>query len=202
MKVLDLEVIDDPLVATAALDPIRAQLLAALTEPASAAGLAERVGMTRQKVNYHLRTLEDHGLIHLVEERPRRGLTERVMVASARSYALSPDVLGASAATVERVDRLSSRYLIAVAGQLIGDVTRLARAATKAGQPLATLTIESDVRLASAADRAAFSKDLADAVATVSARYHDETAKGGRWHRLIVASHPRRSTHKEVATDD
>lgn len=199
---LDLEVIDDPRIATAALDPIRAQILASLVEPGSATNVAERLAMTRQKVNYHLRTLEDHGLITFVEERPRRGLTERVMVSSAQSYALSPDVLGASAATPETIDRLSSRYLIAVASRLITDITRLARAANKADQSFATLTIETDVRLTSAADRAAFSRDLADAVATVSARYHDETSSGGRWHRLIVAAHPQTSTQKkEVATN-
>jgi len=199
---LDLEVIDDPAIAAAALDPVRAQLLAALAEPASATSLAERVAMTRQKVNYHLRTLEEHGLIRLVEERPKRGFTERVMVASAKAYALSPDVLGASAAATDTIDRLSSRYLIAVAGRLIQDVSSLARSATKADKPIATLTIESTVCLATPKDRADFSKDLADAVATVSARYHDETSRGGRWHRLVIASHPQPPTPKEAKHHD
>ena len=75
--------------------------------------------MSRQRVNYHLNALADHGLVVLVEERPRRGLTERVMVASAKAYALSPEVLGASAANPDSVDRLSSRYLIAVAGRVV-----------------------------------------------------------------------------------
>jgi hypothetical protein len=34
-----------------ALDPMRARLLSELKEPASAAALAERVGLARQKVN-------------------------------------------------------------------------------------------------------------------------------------------------------
>ena len=61
--VLDVEVIEDPAAAVVALDPVRARLLAELGEPASAAALAGRVGLTRQKVNYHLRALEAHGLV-------------------------------------------------------------------------------------------------------------------------------------------
>ena len=58
----DLEVIDDPAAATIALEPVRNRLLAELTQPASAATLATRLGMARQKINYHLRSLEAHGL--------------------------------------------------------------------------------------------------------------------------------------------
>ena len=67
---LDVEVIDDPAAAVVALDPVRARLLAELTEPASAAALAERLGLSRQKVNYHLRTLEAHGLVRARRRAP------------------------------------------------------------------------------------------------------------------------------------
>ena len=63
---IDVAVIDDPAAAEAALEPARARLLAQLTEPRSAAMLAAAVGLPRQKVNYHLRTLERHGLVELV----------------------------------------------------------------------------------------------------------------------------------------
>jgi DNA-binding transcriptional ArsR family regulator len=194
LDVIELDVIDEPGVAVAALDPIRARILAALAEPGSASTLAVELGETRQKLNYHLRTLEAHGLVRLFEERPRRGLTERMYVASARSYALSPDLLGESAASPDRVDRLSSRYLVAVAARLMREVAGLAQRADRSGKSLATLTIEVDVRLATAADRAAFTRDLTDAVAGICARHHDEGAPNGRWHRLVVASHPRPAT--------
>ena len=52
------------------MDPLRARILSELTtEPRSAATLAQRVGLSRQKVNYHLRELERHELVELVEER-------------------------------------------------------------------------------------------------------------------------------------
>jgi hypothetical protein len=56
--VYDVEVIEEPAAAASALDPVRSRLLAELVEPGSAAALATRVGISRQKVNYHLRALD------------------------------------------------------------------------------------------------------------------------------------------------
>lgn len=187
---LDLEVIDDPGAAMAALDPVRAEILAALAEPGSATTVAKRLGLPRQRVNYHLRTLEAHHLVHLVEERPRRGLTERVVVATARAYVLSPSALGVNAADPARTDRLSTRYLIAVAARMVRELADLARRADAARKPLATLAIDTEIRFANAAERAAFTTELTHAVTTLASRYHDEKAPGGRRHRLIVAAHP------------
>jgi DNA-binding transcriptional ArsR family regulator len=82
---LEVEVINDPAVAMVALDPIRSRILAELGEPASAATLATRLGIARQKVNYHLRALEMNGLAKVAEQRQWGGLTERLMVATATS---------------------------------------------------------------------------------------------------------------------
>ena len=99
---LDIEVIDDPAAATVALEPIRSRLLSELAAPASAATLATRVGLARQKVNYHLRALESHGLVRQADERKWGGLTERLLVATAASYVVSPNALGSAAAAPER----------------------------------------------------------------------------------------------------
>lgn len=187
---LDVEVIEDAAVAVAALDPARAAVLAALAEPGSATTVARQLGLPRQRVNYHLRTLEEHGLVELVEQRPRRGLTERVLRATARGYVVSPGALGSSGADPARTDRLSTRYLIAVAARLVREVGLLARRAQAAGRPLATLTLDTEIRFASAVDRATFTAELTDAVMSLVARFHDETAPGGRAHRLVVAAHP------------
>jgi len=199
-EVRDVEVIDDPAVALVALDPVRARVLAALAEPGSATTVAATIGETRQKVNYHLRSLEKHGLVELVEERPRRGLTERVVVASARSYVLSPTVLGDSAAVPHRIDRLSAQYLVALAARVVREVGELSRRARVARQPLATLAIDTDIRFASAAERSAFAEELGIAITSLAGRYHDESARGGRWHRLVVAAYPRPGSSKGTAT--
>jgi DNA-binding transcriptional ArsR family regulator len=193
--VLDLEVIDDPSAAVVALDPIRARLLSELAEPASAATLAHRVGIARQKVNYHLRMLETHGLVRVAEERRWGGLTERLMVATAASYVVSPGALGEAATDPNRSsDRLSARYLIALAARIVREVGDLTRRAGAAGKTLPTLALDTEIRFRSAKERAAFTNDLTAAVTSIVARYHDEAAPVGRRHRLVVAAHPLPST--------
>ena len=188
---IDLEVIESPAVAAIALDPTRARLLAELVEPASAAGLAARLGVARQKVNYHLRALEANGLVGVAEERQWGGLTERRMVATAASYVISPGALGPVAPDPGReADRLSASYLIALAARVIREVGGLLRRARAKDKRLATLSIDVQVRFETAADRAAFSKELAATVASLVARYHDAATPGGRSHRLIVLAHP------------
>jgi DNA-binding transcriptional ArsR family regulator len=195
---LDLEVIDDPAVARAALDPMRARILAMLAEPGSATTLASALDLPRQQVNYHLRVLEEHGLVRLAEERQRRGLRERMMQATARAYALSPVAFGECAVDPERTDRLSTRYLVAVASRMVREVAELARRADAARQPLATLTIDTEIRFATAADRAAFTAELAETVHRLASRYHDESSARGRWHRLVVAAHPSLPRHRQA----
>ena len=190
----DVEVIEDPATAAVALDPVRSRLLAELVEPASAGSLAGRVGITRQKVNYHLRTLESHGLLVLAEERKRGGITERVLQATAAAYMVSPAALGEGAVDPDEApDRLSARYLVALAGRVVREVGGLARRAEAAGAPLPTFSIDTEIRFRSAEDRAAFADELTEAVLDLAARYHHDD---GRPHRLVVAAHP---TPKETA---
>jgi hypothetical protein len=188
---LDVAVINDGAAAMAILDPIKIRLLAELSEPASAAALAARVGLTRQKVNYHLRALEDHKLVEPAELRHWGGLTERLMVATASSYVVSPAALGPIGADPARSnDHLSASYLIALGARIVREVGDLWRGARQRDKRLATLSIDAVIRFKSPADRAAFTSELAGAIAALVARYHDERAPQGRPHRLVVTSYP------------
>jgi DNA-binding transcriptional ArsR family regulator len=187
----DVAVIENSAAAEAVLDPIRARLLAELVEPGSATTLAATVGLTRQKVNYHLKSLERHGLVELVEERRKGNCTERVLRATAGSYVISPTALDAVQPDPARApDQLSARWLLAVAARLVRDVGRLLMGASRAGKPVSTFAIDGEVRFASPADRAAFAQELAAAVSALIGKYHDETTERGRDHRLVVALHP------------
>jgi hypothetical protein len=187
----DVAIIDDPAAAIVALEPIRSRLLAELTEPASAATLATRVGMARQKVNYHVRALEAHQLVREAGKRQWGGLTERLLVASASSYIVSPKALGPVSVDPDRdADRLSASYLIALAARIVDEVGNLLRRSRAADKHLATMSLDTEIRFRSAADRAAFSNELIQAVTTLVSRYHDEFAPGGRAHRLVVMAHP------------
>jgi DNA-binding transcriptional ArsR family regulator len=184
----DVHVLEDPAAVEAALDPIRASILDALTEPGSATTVATAVGLTRQKVNYHLKTLEAHGLVEPADTRAWGGITERFMRRSARHLVVSPDVLQSAAIDPNEVaDHLSAAYMIAVNARTVSEVGAIARDAT-VGVRLPTLTIDTVIGFGSPKDRAAFSAELQSAVATLIAKYHHDD---GRQHRLTVSSYPR-----------
>jgi DNA-binding transcriptional ArsR family regulator len=187
----DVAVIEDPAAAEVSLDPIRARLLAELSEPGSATMLAAKVGLPRQKVNYHLKTLEAHGLVEMIEERRKGNVNERIMRATAASYVISPTALASVAPDPSRSpDQLSASWLLAVAARLVRDVGALITGAAKARKRVATFAIDGEVRFASAADRAAFAQELSGAVTALVSKYHDESAEKGRDHRIVVAVHP------------
>ena len=178
----------------------RSRLLSELAAPSSAATSATRVGLARQKVNYHLRALEAHGLVRLAQERRWGGLTERLLVATAASYVVSPGALGPVAVDPNReVDRLSANYLIALGARVVREVGNLVRRAKDTGRRLATLAMDTEVRFRSPADRAAFSAELTAAITKLVSKYHDASGPGGRAHRLVIVAHPlpQKSDHKE-----
>ncbi|MFI6811158.1 ArsR/SmtB family transcription factor [Nonomuraea sp. NPDC050328] len=189
----DVAVIEDAQAAEVSLDPVRARLLAELAGgPGSATTLAAKVGLPRQKVNYHLRILEQHGLVELVEERRKGNCTERMLRASAASYVISPSALAAVEPDPDKApDRLSARWLLALGARMIKEVGLLLTGAHRAGKKVGTFALDAEVRFASAGDRAAFAEELAAATAALISKYHDTTAEGGRPHRLLLAVHPR-----------
>ena len=188
---LEVAVIEDATVAEMSLDPVRIRLLTELVNPASATMLADKVGLPRQKVNYHLRTLEAHGLIELVEERKKGNCIERVMRGVAKSYVISPAVMATMQPDPARSpDRLSARWLLALSSRLVRDTAALISGAAKARKSLATYALDGEIRFASATERAAFAEELTTAISALISKYHAENATGGRSHRLVVAVHP------------
>jgi DNA-binding transcriptional ArsR family regulator len=186
-----LEVVSESGAAAATIDPFRRRLLELLGEPGSATSLAPRVGEPRQKVNYHLRQLERLGLVREVGRRRKRGCVERLVQATATHYIVSPEVLGALGPDPTTVrDRASSSYLVALAARAIRELAVLRRRADAAEKRLPTLSLHSDVRFSSQADLHAFSEELAEAVARVTAKYHREGAPGGRLFRFFLGAYP------------
>jgi len=194
-----LGILDDAEATAALLKPSRIHILELLGEPNSASGIARRLSMSRQVVNYHLRELETAGLVEFVEERKKGNCTERLVRSRARSWLIDPGSLGSLRPDPEAIgDRLSSAYLVASAARLIKEVAGLRRRAERVGKRLGTLTLESVIRFRSPSERAAFSAELADAFTQLVAKYHDNTAPGGRNFRLMVGAWPSiPETHEE-----
>lgn len=182
---LDTEVIHDPLIAIVALDPIRTRLLAELAEPASAGALATRLGLPRQKINYHLKALETVGLVHEVQRRLWGGLTERRLRASARAYLIAPAAMGPVAA-----DQTSDTSLLSIGARLIRDVAALLSLSRSSGKRLATTSTDIEIAFRSPADRDAFQVELQDAIASVTAKYHASPHEASRAYRVITVAHP------------
>ncbi len=137
------------------------------------------MGLPRQKVNYHLKALERHGLVELVEERRKGNVTERVLQATAASYLISPAALASVAPDPHRFsDRFSAFWLLALAGRMVQEVGKLIAGAAAARQKLATFAIDGEITFRTAADRAAFAEELGVAVTRLVDKYHDGGAPG------------------------
>jgi len=188
----EVEVVDDAARAYSLLHPARLQLLTALSEPASPVELARRLGLPRQRVNYHLRELESHQLIERVDERRRGSIVERTYRRTGRSFAISSAALGPLGSDPADVqDRFSAAYQVALAARTVKELGQLENGARAADQRLASLALDGELRFATPDKRAAFAEDLTVAIADLVERYHDDRADGGRTFRLYVGAYPK-----------
>jgi DNA-binding transcriptional ArsR family regulator len=191
----DLQTVTSARRAGALLNPLRLQILALARQPASASDLARRLELPRQRINYHVRALERAGFLRAAGRRRKRNMIEQRYVASARGFVLSPTLLGPVGADWRDIgDTASGDYLLALAEQLRRDVERAEREA--GGERVSTVSLKSQFRFESAAQRAEFTRALREAVVSVIARHatpnrtEDGRAGRGRAHRLVLACYP------------
>ena len=190
-------VIDRGGAATAALHPLRLEILRGLAEPESAAGLARRIGMPRQQVNYHIRQLEEQGLVELVGERKVRNCIERLVQAVGRSYVISPAALGGLAADPARIeDEGSPAYLMAVVSQMVQEVAGLQHGAGQPDKDVRTLALRADIRFRSQQAQNAFAAELTEEVTRLVTNYHAARASRGRLFRVLASAYPVPSDEK------
>lgn len=186
-----IQVIQSSSSAEKLLKPERLRMLELLAEPGSATGIARRLNLPRQTVNYHLHELEKEGFVEFVEQRPKGNCLERVVRATARSYVISAAALGAVGIDANQArDRFSAAYLVSAAVRAIRDVSVLRQQADKAGKTLGTLTVETEICFANAKSRHEFTEELDGLVAGLALKYHHEKAEGGRTFRILVGGYP------------
>lgn len=181
-----------------ALSPIRRRLLELLRQPASAASLADAVGMPRQKVGYHLRALEAAGLIELAETRRRRGFTERLLVARADAFIIDPGLLDRPAvADIEAQDRYAADHLVRTAAEVVREVGRMRGTAEAESRRLLTFTLDAEVAFVAPGDLERFAQRLAEAMASLVREFD---TPGGKTFRLLAAAHPAVGARARSAT--
>ncbi len=179
-------VLSDRKKVLAALPALRTEILDRLQEPGSASSLARDLGLPRQKVNYHLRQLEEHGLVRLVAEKPRRGLTERLFVATAQRVLIDPELLNKAAMPADPNGSYAAEKLAATAARTVHEIGRLMNAAAESEQRLATFTLDSEMTFATPGDLREFVAELGSLIA----RFDKPAAASGRRHRFVAMSHP------------
>lgn len=193
-----LAMLDDAGTARVALSPLRRELLARLREPASAAGLAEALGVPRQKIGYHLRVLEKTGLIAEVSTRKRRGFTEKLFEARSDALLIDPMLLvPADPGAVDKQDRFAAAHLMRTAAGIVRDVSRMQGAAEDEGSRLLTFTVEADVAFARPSDIERFAARLSDALSAIAADFAPPGE--GRRYRVTIAGHPAAATREPPA---
>jgi len=192
-----IQIITDRHQADVLLQGDRPQLLKHLAVPASSTSLASHLELPRQKVNYHLRALEDVGLVHLVEERKARNCTERILQASAYQYILSPEILEDLSLPISQQERFSSAYLLNLAADTIRDLGILRAKAQKANQTLATLGLDGEIAFGSPAERHAFAQELSSSITQLIAKYHRPDQEQSRRFRLCLSVYPARISQSE-----
>ncbi|MFI6741274.1 helix-turn-helix domain-containing protein [Nonomuraea sp. NPDC050451] len=181
-EVLYLEEIEQ---AEALLKPQRVEVLRQLAEPRTCSEVAERLGQTPQRVYYHVKRLVEAGLVDLVSERKVRGIHEGIYQAGARSYWLSPRLVGRIGLRKAR-DELSLGYLLDLMEEVQSDIAALDRSAPE----LPSIGLSGEIRVRPE-QRQEFLNDLQTMLQGLFARYGG--AEGDAF-KLAVACYPNATT--------
>lgn len=181
--------------AEVVLHPLRIRILEAAREPDSAAGLARRLGLKPQKVNYHVRRLSEHGFLRRVEERRVGNVTETVYEATADSYVLASRVLGELAPGSAGLESPTIGRLLAMQGRAETELGVMLEE-SPSERTLGALALDAEFRFETAEQRTVFTRavhELFDAVVTkyTSPRRSGPDARtAGRPYRMILGCYP------------
>ncbi|GAA3886850.1 hypothetical protein GCM10022243_59540 [Saccharothrix violaceirubra] len=168
--------------AEALLKPQRIEVLRQLAQPRSCTEVATVLDQTPQRVYYHVKRLVEAGLATQVDARRVRGVTEGVYQAAARSYWLSPGLVGRLGPDRVR-DELSLGHLLDLAERVQSDIAALDRTRPE----LPSLGVSGEIRVRPEA-RAEFFAELRSTLQDLFSRYG---APEGDAFRLVVACYPK-----------
>ncbi|MGB7860585.1 MAG: helix-turn-helix domain-containing protein [Acidimicrobiia bacterium] len=161
-----ISLISDPDEVAGVANGFRRLILENLDEPGSATGLATKLDTSRQRVNYHLRTLEAAGLVELVGTRQRRGFTERIVRRSADVVLVDPSAFAGVSLT--RGDAAGLSGVVAAASETIRLAAAVAQQSAEAGERILSASLETEIRLKNPAAL----NSLLEALATVLADHN------------------------------
>jgi DNA-binding transcriptional ArsR family regulator len=196
-----LSYVRDPAQARSLLDPLRREILERLHEPGSASTVAAELELPRQRVNYHVRALEQEGLLRHVEDRRKGNCVERFVQATADRYVLDPSLLGTLG-----VGHSPGRPKLSFSADALADSAAVTlrelaeNAAAGSAAEVPALAVEAVVHFPSADREVAFGKAIRDAVTALAERYHDPLAGEGRTFRITLGGHLTQGTSTRTRT--
>ncbi len=180
--------ISDPGAIEALNHPIRRQVLAALREPDSAAGVARTIGLPRQKVNYHLKELARSSLVRETGERRKGHLIEKLYEAVAGSFVVSPRIAVDSEKRERALrDQVSLQRLVSLGEQLQQDAIGLLDRAAFDEEEIPSASVEAEICFDSEEARSQFMEEYLAALGPLLSKYGSKT---GREFRVGLAVYP------------
>jgi DNA-binding transcriptional ArsR family regulator len=172
--------------------PTRVAMLEALHQPRSAAAVGRELGQSRQRMNYHLKALEQAGLVERVGTRQNGNFVETLYQAAARAFVISPQVAWAGP---RRLDALRSQHalgtLVDIGEQLQRDAAELLDRAAYEDEQIASAAVSAEVSFESDAERTDFMREYLEATRALLDRYG---ARDGAPYRVVLAIHPQTKT--------
>lgn len=170
------------------LRPMRIEILSRLSTPKTCPELAGELGLTTQKINYHMNVLREAGLVTLVDERRKRGTIEGVYQAVAKSFWFSPHMVTQKKDRARAEDQASLAYLLKLAEDLQIDIGHLFERSEDVSTP--SLGVDARIELRDDNQRAEFLQDVKVIFSQLARKYgatdKSETDNGGNY-RLMLA---------------
>src|SRR6185436_5723396 len=193
--------IEDVEQAMTLLKPLRLEILRRLDSPRTCPELAAEFEESAQKIYYHVKALQEAGLVDKVAEKRVRGTVEGYYQAKARSYWLAPKLVGAVGGARPARDQASLRVLLQLAEDVIEDTGKLG-SVSEAGQHVPSLSLSAQIHLADSAQRAEFLQELQTTFQALALKYgiaqndndaDADTSKSANF-RLVMMCYPKQET--------
>ena len=179
--------------ATALLKPMRVEILRRLDEPRTCPQLAGFFGESAQKIYYHIKALEQVGLVEKTDERRVRGAVEGHYQAAAKSYWLAPSLVGQIGGEQVAENQSNLRLLLSMTEDVQADLGKLGRLVDI---EIPSLGLSAQIELTDAATRSAFMKDVQNAFQGLAEKYGAATdvASDTEMYRLALMVYPKNQT--------
>jgi hypothetical protein len=142
----------------------------------------------------HVKILEEAGLVDKVDERRVRGIMEGLYQARARSYWLSPRIVGRIGGPARTRDQMSLGFLLTLAEEIQLDVARLAE---RPGEEVPSLGLSAHIELRDPSARAAFLSEVRETFKGLARKYGQGAGARSPSFKISLVCYPKSGKARE-----